>query len=202
MKRLAILLFSMFALSVAPLRAETTNTERENMPIQLTARDFITKVYGVISPQLSKDAASDQAFHILNVRPVEDEYGLWIETDDGYLINYYGMIPEVSARAAYGPTDALEEYGYFFLFPYSNGDRETANAEQSQFSGTLLQELLDMGLKMQVDDLSDALFEVNGDYDNDSIDVKLVEEHNTADNTGRFILILHVEPDASYTAAE
>ena len=105
------------------------------------------------------------------------------------------MTPDVSARAAYGDDDHITDYGFFFLFPYDGGGRDQANAEQAQFSGTLLQEMLDMGLAMDVDPLSDALFEVSGDYQQDLVDVRLVEEHNTDDGSGRFILILTVNPD-------
>lgn len=175
--------------------ATQTPVKALQLPVEVTARYFITKVYGVLDRRLTKQEMLDASRKAIKLIPEEDEYGLWLESSDGYSVSYSGMTPDVSARAAYGDDDHITDYGFFFLFPYDGGGRDQANAEQAQFSGTLLQEMLDMGLAMDVDPLSDALFEVSGDYQQDLVDVRLIEEHNTDDGSGRFILILTVNPD-------
>ncbi len=171
------------------------------LPVNVTAKDFMTKVYGVLDPSLDKAGNIAASQQVMNLTPEEDEYGLWLESADGYGVAYYGMTPDVSAHASFDNADRLATYGYFFIFPYGTGGRDAANAQQTAFSGTLLQDLLDMGLEMGVDELSDAIFEVAGDYDDSNIDIRLVEEHETADNSGRFILILSVDPSDAHLAA-
>lgn len=164
-------------------------------PVPLNARDFVTKIYGVLGRDLPKKKMVSTAEKVMRLTPEEDEYGIWLDGENGYTISYYGMTPDVSARASYGPDDTIDDFGYFFLFPYEGGERESANHSQSQFSQTLLQELSDMEVAMSVDSLSDALFEVDGIYEQDDVNVRLVEEHNTDDGSGRFLLILTVTPD-------
>lgn len=181
--------------ATASIVATQTPVKTFTMPVRLTAGDFITKIYGMFDPRLTRSQMIESS-RALDLLPQEDEYGLWLETDNGYSVNYYGMTPEVSARAAYGDDEHVTDYGFFFLFPYAGGERDAANSRQAAFSGTLLQEMLDMGLTMEVDPVSDALFEVEGDYRQNNVDVRLVEEHDTDDGSGRFILILSVNPDS------
>ncbi len=164
-------------------------------PVEMTAEDLITKVYGLLDRTCSKAEMMKAVRQTTGLVPQEDEYGVWLDTGDGYTIDYYGLTPEVSARASYDEGGSLTDYGYFFLFPYASGDRASANAAQADFSGTLLQEMLDMELGMEADTVSDALFEASGEYGDISVDVRLVEEHNTGDKSGRFILILSLIPD-------
>lgn len=169
--------------------------QKVELPIELNARDFLTKVYGLFPVEMSKSEIVAASEYAISMVPDEDETGLWLEGEDGYAVNYYGMTPEVTAHAAFDDGESVSDYGYFFMFPYTTGNRETANSSQASFSSTLLQEFFDLGVDMSVDTLSDALFEVVGDYDNDRVDVRLLEEHETDDNSGRFILILTVNPD-------
>lgn len=210
MKTIVTLLICLISGILAPLAAQapaTTSVVTTQMPlkslripVEVTGKDFVTKVYGILSPSLSRDEIVEGTQKALNLKPEEDEYGLWLETADGYGINFYGMSPEVSARAGIGPDKEVTDYGFFFLFPYGSGEREQANSRQAAFSGALLQEFLDMGLAMEVDTLSDALYEVSGDYGTSLVDVRLIEEHETDDDSGRFIIILTVNPDDPDTA--
>lgn len=162
------------------------------LPVEVTAEDLVTKIYGVIDPSLSKQECSDQAFSILRLRPQEDNAALWLETSDGYGISYYGMQPEVSAMARFG-NETLSDFCFFFLFPYQEDSKEECTRHQADFCGSLLQEMHDIGITMGRDSLSDDLFEVSGSYRGNFVDVRLMEER-TAENEGRYILILSVEP--------
>lgn len=205
MKRTVTLLLALIGLTVSGASAQETATtsvvatqtplKQLQLPLELKAKDFITKVYGILDSDMNKDEIVSATQTVVSLVPEEDEYGLWLESGNGYSISYYGMTPEVSARAAFDEGNNVSDYGFFFLFPYSDGGREEANSRQAKFSGALLQEFLDMGLAMEVDTLSDAIYEVSGDYENDLVDVRLIEEHETDDNSGRFILILTVNPD-------
>lgn len=162
------------------------------IPVEVTAEDLVTKIYGVIDPSLSKQECSDQAFRILRLRPQEDNAALWLETSDGYGISYYGMRPEVSAMARFGG-ETLSDFCFFFLFPYQEDSKRECTRRQADFCGSLLQEMHDIGIPMGRDSLSDDLFEASGSYKGNFVDVRLLEEQ-TADNEGRYILILSVEP--------
>lgn len=197
----------------------THSTTRLAMPLELTARDFVTKIYGVLDAGVSRDDCVSQSRALLDMTPGEDEYGLWLESADGFRIDYYGMQPEVSAMAGF-EGDTLDRYGFFFLFPYEAGGRQTANGRQARFCGSLLQELHDMGLALGTTDARAAIFEAVGEYGPDVVEVRLMEENEAipVDRTsqgdfmdaasiaaadasaGRFIVILSVEPDAGIAA--
>lgn len=178
---------------------------RLGMPLDLTAGDFVTKVYGVIDPAASRGDVVRQAEHRLAMTPAADEFGLWLEKEDGYAVRYYGMEPDVTAMARFD-NDSVSDFGFFFLFPYEDGRREEANRRQAEFCGSLLQEMHDIGLVLGVNSMSDALFEAMGDYAGRFVEVRLIEEKQdaaggTPDSDGRFVLILSVEPGA-FTAAD
>ena len=197
----------------------THKTTRLAMPVELTARDFVTKVYGVLDGRPGRQECASESRRLLDMTPGEDEYGLWLESADGFRIDYYGMQPEVSAMAGFDG-DSLSRYGFFFLFPYQAGGRTEANSRQARFCGALLQELHDMGLAMGTTDVREAIFEAVGEYGPDVVEVRLMEENGAipVDRTsqgdfmdaasiaaadasaGRFIVILSVEPDAGLAA--
>ena len=184
----------------ASLAAETgISAAVATLPIQVTALDFVTKAYGFVDTDLSSDNAVKAASDRLNFAPSADNSGLWLDSADGYTISYYGMTPEVSAMAQFGDNGA-SEYCYFFLFPYEAGNREYANIDQSMFSGSLLQETSDIGLLVGVPDTTDAIMEAFGSYADHHINVRLTEETNP-DESGRFILMLNIIPDA-YSQAD
>lgn len=175
---------------VAPARSEK--------PMELTAVDFVTKVYGVADPSLPAEAAADSCRRHFNMSPVSDSYGNWLDHEDGYAVAYYGMTPDVTAMARYSDNDTADDFGFFFLFPYEAPEcRESANRSQVGFCRCMLQEMYDLGLPLGVDMNSDALFDVVGRYADNLIELRLVEE-SPADNSnaGRFILALRVEPGA------
>lgn len=203
--------------------ADTTRTEilpvvKLTMPLSLTARDFITKVYGFIDPSCSKSQCIEAASKAASIVPQDDEFGLWLNAGNGYAVSYYGMRPDVEAMAQFDNAK-LSNYGFFFLFPYDSGNREQANSKQAEFCGSLLQELRDMGLTLGRPIQTDAIFEAVGDYAGNNVEIRLVEEVVSADGSdgaqyadamsakceasaagpdasGRFILILNVEPSA------
>lgn len=181
------------------------------MPLHLTARDFVTKVYGVLSPTLTSDETGKEATRRLAMTPSADNLGLWLEKQDGYSVNYYGMQPDVTAMALFSE-DAVSDFGFFFLFPYSAGERKEAVERQVAFCGSLLQELQDIGAVMGNNLTTDAIFEAGGDYEGNFVLVRLIEEDaagNQIDSPqqvlaeadspseGRFVLFLNVTPDAS-----
>ncbi|MCM1290855.1 MAG: hypothetical protein NC201_02085 [Prevotella sp.] len=194
-------------------------------PIELSGQDLITKVYGIIEPSnaVTKQDCIQNCISLTNLTPSEDEFGLWLEDTDGYIPSCYGISPKTSALAAYD-NNQLENYEYFFIFPYSAGEREATNLRQAQFCGSLLQELKDLGLDMAASQTTDALFDVTGDNNNDLVEIRLIDEtdNSTKDNSqiqltdnqlagttnalrhfpgaGRFILILTIDPGASTPA--
>lgn len=171
-----------------------------SMPVELTAADFIERVYGVFDPTSSKAEICENCRRVLSLSPSEEEMGLWLDSAEGYRLNYYGIeIPEVSAMAQI-ENDSVCNYGFFFMFPYSEATKGSVNERQCAFCGALLQEMHDMGVDFNMGDASDSLFEAFGDYKGKTIDVRLADEDN-ADNSGRFILYFVVEPGGITTAA-
>lgn len=171
------------------------------LPVDVTALEMLTKVYGCISPRVSKHECVDSSRRIIRLTPLDDNGTLWLDTDGGYRLNYYGLVPDVSAMARFdGDNESLSDFGYFFLFPYAGSSRRDGMKKQTDFCGTLLQEMADMGLPMDLNTATDDLFEAVGDYQGSLVDVRLLDDRNS-DGSGRYILILSVEPNA-FTAAD
>lgn len=170
-------------------------------PLELTARDFVTKVYGVLDSTLSTRSEICRAAQGMHLAPSADSLVLWLETGDGYSVSYYGMTPDVTAMAQF-EGDNVSDFGFFFLFPYQQGERDSANARQSEFCGALLQEMSDIGLVMGLDPLADALFDAVGSYGANFVEMSLIEETAGSSDTapatsaGRFIVTLTVRPNA------
>lgn len=162
------------------------------MPLELTAMDLVSKVYGVLDTGLSQSSTVEEAGRCLNLTPSADSTGLWLESADGYVVSYYGMKPDISAVAHFDEKGATD-YCYFFLFPYAEGNREFVNHQQALFSGCLLQEMSDIGLIIGVPDSSDAIFEAFGSHADKLINVRLTEEELPGDS-GLFILMLGITP--------
>ncbi|MDE7438767.1 MAG: hypothetical protein K2M93_09820 [Muribaculaceae bacterium] len=178
----------------------TANVARRAIPVNVTAKDFVTKVYALFSPDHTKDELCEDCQNVLRLLPSEDNMGLWLDSADGYHLNYYGQtIPGVSAMANV-ENDSVTNFGFFFLFPYNDVTREEMDRRQARFCGSLLQEMQDIGAVMGVNTASDALFEASGDYNGNFVDFRLLEEATGA-NTGRYVLYLTVEPHA-FTAAD
>lgn len=169
------------------------------LPVELTAADMVTKIYGVIDPDVSKEECVSETRRTLRLSPEDDQDCLWLETDGGYGINYYGLVPDVSAMARFDE-ERLSDFCFFFLFPYTASDKRESISRQTDFCGTLLQEMTDIGIPMDLDTATDALFEAVGDHKGSFVDVRLLDEKGNGGD-GRYILILSVEPGA-FTPAD
>lgn len=180
--------------AVDSISAISEVTKRE-IPVNVTAADFVTKVYGIFSPDKSKDELCEDCETVLNLLPSEDNMGLWLDSADGFHLNYYGQtIPSMSAMAAV-EKDSVTNFGFFFLFPYNDLNREEINRQQALFCGSLLQEMQDIGAIIGVDTSADALFEACGDYNGNFVNVRLLDEQ-MGNSEGRYVLYLSVEPHA------
>lgn len=199
--------------SADTLRTEMRSADKYVMPLNLTARDFITKVYGFVEDETTREGTVKASGRLCGLVPQEDEFGLWLNPECGYAVSYYGMTPDVEAMARF-EKERLSNYGFFFLFPYKEGMREDANRRQSEFTGCLLQELHDLGLVVSLNEATDAIFDAVSDYEGNFVDLRLIEEvvspdgseypdkmsakceasAMTPESKGRFILILNVEP--------
>lgn len=167
---------------------------------EVDASDMMSKVYGIV-PDKSCRRADCVA---LNAQ--EDEGYLWLDSADGYCLSYEGMTPDVSAAARIDDTDRVDEYCYFFLFPYSSAGKEEVVKQQAQFTGTLLQDMSDHCRRIGSDPNAPDIFAAAGEYGDNAVTVRLIDE--AADGTtaadgsqaGRYILMLIVEPGAGAVA--
>lgn len=198
MKNTITAIISSVLLFAASASAQTVDISA--IPVNVTAEDFVTKVYALFSPDHSKHELCEDCENMLRLMPSEDNMGLWLDSADGYQLNYYGQtIPSVSAMANV-ENDSVTNFGFFFLFPYNDTNREEMNRQQALFCGSLLQEMQDIGAVMGVNASSDALFEAMGDYNGNFVAFRLLDEEMDA-NTGRYVLYLSVEPHA-FTASD
>ncbi|MDE5552536.1 MAG: hypothetical protein K2I91_04970, partial [Muribaculaceae bacterium] len=119
--------------------------------------------------------------------PQADEYGSWLDSADGYRVNFSGMCPEVSAMACYDDGQ-LEDMAFFFIFRYGEGEQDWANSYQARFCGNLLQELADMGLELAADSnvVNPVYFDVEGEHESHPLNVMLREDD------GAYVLALHI----------
>lgn len=161
--------------------------------VSVSAKDMITKVYGVLDNELSRQEMMADSFKKISMVPTSDETGLWLESIGGYNIDFSGMTPEVAAMARFNGNE-LTDYGYFFLFPYSMNHKEQANESQCRFCGTLLQELSGMNGDWGVNSMNKDLFEVIGEYEGNFVDLRLIDDPGNGNNEGRYILLMSVEP--------
>lgn len=188
-------------LAGAPATASATDaanasaaTSQASLPVSLTAIDMVSKVYGVADPDANKEECMRQTSDALRLVPQEDEGALWLEGAGGYLVDYYGMIPDVSAMVRFADDNSgASDFGFFFLFPYTDASKAESIRDQADFCGTLLQEMADKGLSLDLNTASSDLFEALGEHDGSLINVRLLDD-NAGSGDGRFILILSVEP--------
>lgn len=179
--------------------AQASNADMSKGVAKVTAPDIINNVYGVANPAGSKLAVIKEATDKLGIKPEEDSMGVWMDSSAGYGVDYYGMRPEVTAVARFSE-DKVKDFGYFFLFPYEAESKDLANHRQAEFCGSLLQEMKDTGMMMSADSCSSRLFEAIGEYLGSFVDVRLIDD--AADpSSGRFILVISVEPDG-FTVAD
>lgn len=169
-------------------------------PLQLTAKDFVTKVYGVVDTTLPESEVIREMESRFCLTPAADSDGLWLGSADGYAVSYYGMTPDVTAMVRF-VDGYLSNYTYFFLFPYASGARHEADARQCEFCGSLLQEMKDLGMDMGSPVVTDAVFEAIGSYEGHYVNIRLFEECRD-DLSGRFIVLMDVEPKAFFPEDE
>lgn len=223
-RRLPILLAALFTLTVAaspkplsgmdaeeiramlaacPVAVKESGAESSStplrMPLRVTAEDMVTKIYGVLDADCTRDECVSGAQTVLDLTPVEDLGALWLETSGGFVVDYSGMQPEMAAMARY-EDDSLNDFGFFFIFPYSEGDKDASTRSQVSFCGSLLQELYDLGADLDQNRLTDDLFEAIGEYDGNYVVVRLIDDAGHADG-GRYVLVLSVEPEG-FTPAD
>lgn len=163
--------------------------------IPVTGEDLVSKAYGAISASNSKDQAIRDSEAVINMTPTEEDNYLWLDSNDGYRLDYNGMSPSVSAMIRL-ENDSIKDYGFFFLFPYSEGGKRCVTSDQCQFSTTMLQEFEDMGLNLGANPYTSDLFEVNGNYTDNYVAVRLIDDAEGE----RYILMLSVEPVAISTS--
>lgn len=176
----------------APVAA-VVNDSAAGSAFEVNADDMMTKVYALVSVD-SKRSEILQSLSALNLDVDDDNSALWVATDGGYQLDYCGMRPEVTAMARFA-NDALTDYCFFFIFPYSDTAKDSVNKDQASFSGTLLQEIADRGADVGENIYSQDLYEVVGEYKGNLVDVRLMDEAGSGnDNGGRYIIMLSVEP--------
>lgn len=173
-------------------------------PVDVNARDLITKVYGLVDSQCSRGECIDAVRNRISLTPTEEEGDLWLDSKDGYQLRYGGHMPEMSGMARFDDRDSIAEYCYFFVFPYARGSRDDSVRDQADFTGMLLQEMQDMGMPIGANPMTDDLMEVIGNYEGSDIDVRLLDQASApipddvmagaSPEEGRFILMFIVTP--------
>ncbi len=158
--------------------------------ISLTGEDLITKAYGTIPAINSKEKTINLSETLMSMTPAEEDNALWLDSADGYCIDYNGMTPDVSALVRI-ENDSISDYGFFFLFPYSEVAKKYVTTDQVDFSKTMLQEFEDLGLDLGANPYTSDLFEVSGEYTNNVVGMRLIDDTEGE----RYILMLSVEPN-------
>ncbi|MDE6410572.1 MAG: hypothetical protein K2K81_10090 [Muribaculaceae bacterium] len=171
--------------------SQAVNADANVEAMQVSGHDLITKAYGMIPAVNSRRGTIELSEEVMNITPTAEENNLWLDSTDGYAINYNGMTPDVSALVRL-ENDSISDYGFFFLFPYSDIDKKYATADQADFSKTMLQEFEDMGLDLGANPYTNDLFEVTGDYTDNFVAMRLIDDPEGE----RYILMLSVEPNA------
>lgn len=178
-------------ISLLPEASAAAAADNGQEAIKVSGHDLVTKAYGTIPAVNSREATIDLSSEVMNMIPTQEENYLWLDSTDGYSISYNGMTPDVSALVRL-QNDSISDYGFFFLFPYAGGDKKCVTAEQVDFSKTMLQEFQDMGLDLGANPYTSDLFEVNGDYTDNFVALRLIDDSEGE----RYILMLSVEPNA------
>ncbi len=186
---------AIFILAQGGATASAAEPSAPAAPVAVTAADLISKVYGVVSPELNPAEMSRQVEASIDLRPDMEEGNLWLDAENGFELSYSDMTPDVMAVACF-ESDSLTNYAYFFLFPYDEGSRDCVNNSQARFCGCLLQELYDMGLRMGRDANASgedgALFNAVCAHGESLVDITLEEQ--LTDGGGRFVVTLNVAP--------
>lgn len=174
------------------------------LPVDVNVRDLITKIYGLVDKGNSRDECIDAVRQLITLTPYDEEGDLWLDSADGYQLRYSGMTPQMSGMARFDDTDSIAEYCYFFVFPYDASNRKAIVNDQADFTGSILQEMKDMGMPLGANSLTNDLMEVQANYEGSDIDVRLLNEASTSlpddalagvdPRQGRYILMFIVQP--------
>lgn len=164
--------------------------------VDVNVRDMITKVFGILEGAATLDDCIRGA-RDFDAEPQVDDRHVWVDSDRGYNIRYSGVTPDVSAAAGIADNDSIAEYCYFFLFPYDSDSHCRERQAQARFCGSMLQELNDMqDVSAGVNTLSTDLFDVVADCGGRLVNLRLMDSRNPDRNSGRYILMFIVQPDA------
>lgn len=156
---------------------------RSMMPVEVNVNDLLSKVYGLSDCRLDSVSCIENVVERIGMMPVEDEFGYWLDSADGYRLSYSGMAPEVSSMAKFHK-GKIRDFAFFFMFPYADGERDWANVRQARFAGNMLQEINDMGLDIAAD--GSDYFTAVTEYDEHPVQLFLREDD------GQFILGVHI----------
>ena len=121
----------------ASLAVSAKGTAQQAGQVSLTAGDMVSKVYDIVDPDAHKEECVHQARKVLGLTPQEDSDALWLESADGFVVDYYGMRPQVSAMARYdngSERKGVADYGYFSYFLIRPTPRQAASAASQNFA--------------------------------------------------------------------
>ncbi|MDE6810792.1 MAG: hypothetical protein K2J15_00405 [Muribaculaceae bacterium] len=176
-------------------------------PVDVNASDIIGKVYGITAPSCNQVDCRQAVAEHFGKLPCKEDGGEWLTSDEGLILRYSSMSPEVDAMARY-ENGKVAGFGYIFYFPYEAHCRKSANSSQCEFCRALIQELADMDVYMVANPMTDSLFEISGEYNGNDISLILREEIENenvtanqlagtvpADRSGQFVLLVSVVPE-------
>lgn len=184
-------LSEMTAAEIISLLPESDASEKsENLGnkdmIQVSGRDLLTKAYGTIAAVNSSEGAIRMAAEEMNLTPSRENDYLWVDSSEGYNLEYKGMSPDVSALVRL-ENDSISDYGFFFLFPYAD-----STEDQAKFSLAMLEDFEKIGVDLGANAYTSDMFEVSGDYSDNYLAMRLIDDTEGE----RYILFLSVEPNA------
>ncbi|MDE7413154.1 MAG: hypothetical protein K2N05_05110 [Muribaculaceae bacterium] len=168
----------------------SSNADSNSNAIVVSGEDLLTKAYGALPAVNSFEETMNLAEDVLNMTPTREDGYLWLDSADGYNINYKGMTPDVSALVRL-ENDSISDYGFFFLFPYSEISKGDLDSK-TRFSSMMLEDFENIGVDMGANSYTSDLFEVNGDYSDNFMAMRLIDDKEGE----RYILLLSVEPNA------
>ncbi|MDE6296507.1 MAG: hypothetical protein K2L89_01560 [Muribaculaceae bacterium] len=181
-------------ISLVPVSSQSVKavpSAKNGEAISLSGEDLLTKAYGTVSATNSKAGVIAETEDLMKMTPSEEESYLWLDSAEGYNVEYNGMSPDVSALVRL-ENDSISDYGFFFLFPYDEIKKGNVNEAQRRFSLAMLEDFEKIGADMGANAYTSDLFEVNGDYSNNYLAMRLIDDPDGE----RYILFLSVEPNA------
>lgn len=170
---LALIAFAGDDIPVSP--PSKPSTARCRIPVPLSAKDLITKIYGIVPAGLPRRATMDQVALLTGCSPRQEDSLFWLGSADGFRISYFGLDPDLEAFTRFDG-DSLRSCAFFFIFPYETGARYKSMVQQTVFSSSILQEMQDIGMDLSADSLTDGIFEAQGSLCGKMVVIRLSEE--------------------------